>query len=81
MVERIGQWAQMVKPMLETNPPQPVPPLPDLDEQAEAQALVNALGSDKGSRDFRVVAECCPGHDCRSEGTRVQAKRSDGGRL
>jgi hypothetical protein len=47
MVERIGQWTQMVKPMLDTNPPQPVRALPDLDEQAEAQALVNAFGSDE----------------------------------
>jgi hypothetical protein len=47
MAERIGQWAQMVKPMLDTIPPQPERPLPNLDEQAEAQALVNAFGSDE----------------------------------
>lgn len=46
LVERIGQWANMVKPMWDTIPPQPVRPLPDLDEQAEAEAVVNAFGSD-----------------------------------
>jgi hypothetical protein len=47
MVERMGQWAQMVKPIMDTNPPRPDRPLPDLDEQAEAEAVVNAFGSDE----------------------------------
>lgn len=46
MAERVGQWAQMVKPMMDTVPPQPVRPLPGLDEQAEVEAVVNAFGSD-----------------------------------
>lgn len=45
MVERTGQWAQMVKPIMDTIPPQPVRPLPELDEQAEVEAFVNAFGS------------------------------------
>ncbi|HEX6758636.1 MAG TPA: hypothetical protein VF086_09550 [Propionibacteriaceae bacterium] len=53
VVERIGQWAQMVKPMLDTNPPQEVRPMPDLDEQAEAMALVNAFGSDEIRQSFK----------------------------
>jgi hypothetical protein len=53
VVERSGQWAQMVKPMLDSDPPQPVRPLPDLDEQAEAMALVNAFGSDEIRQSFK----------------------------
>ncbi|MGO9552327.1 hypothetical protein [Mycobacterium sp.] len=45
MAERTGQWAQMVYPMIDTNPPQPVPPLPSLAEQAHTEALVRAFGS------------------------------------
>ncbi|HTX93863.1 MAG TPA: hypothetical protein VME67_02880 [Mycobacterium sp.] len=45
MAERAGQWAQLVLPMMDTNPPQPVPPLPSLDEQAHAEAFVRAFGS------------------------------------
>jgi hypothetical protein len=52
VVERGGQWAQIVKPMIDTIPPRAVRPLPDLDEQAEAQALINAYGSDDVRRDF-----------------------------
>jgi len=39
----MGQWAQMVKPMLDSDPPQPVRAMPGLDGQAEAMPLVNAL--------------------------------------
>jgi hypothetical protein len=28
LVERVGQWAQMVMPLMDTDPPQPVRPLP-----------------------------------------------------
>ncbi|MET9303559.1 hypothetical protein ABZX66_30030 [Micromonospora aurantiaca] len=45
MVERVGQWASMVRPMLDTNPPRPVPPLPELSEQARSNALVGAYAS------------------------------------
>jgi hypothetical protein len=46
MAERAGQWAQMVLPMIDTNPPQPVPAeLPSLEEQAHTVALVQAFGS------------------------------------
>lgn len=34
MAERVGMWAQAVRPLMDTDPPQPVPPLPDLAEQA-----------------------------------------------
>jgi hypothetical protein len=46
MAERMGQWAHLVAPMIEFNPPQPIPPLPDLAEQAEVAAVVKAYGSD-----------------------------------
>jgi hypothetical protein len=55
MVERAGQWAQMVNPMRETDPPQPVPP--GLDEQAEAEALVDAFGSDEARKAFESWRE------------------------
>ncbi|WP_152547093.1 hypothetical protein [Amycolatopsis orientalis] len=50
MVERCGAWAQSVKPMLDTDPPQPVPPLPEIDAQTEVEAIVSAFGS-KEARD------------------------------
>jgi hypothetical protein len=37
-VEKMGQWAQLVRPMLDIGIT--VPPLPDLDQQARVQALV-----------------------------------------
>jgi hypothetical protein len=45
MAERTGAWAQSVKPLMDTDPPQPVPPLPEIDAQAEVEAIVNAFGS------------------------------------
>lgn len=57
MVERTGQWAQMVKPIMDTIPPQPLRPLPELDEQAEVEAFVNAFGSD----DVRAALEAWRG--------------------
>jgi hypothetical protein len=45
MAERVGQWAQAVRPMMDTSPAQPVPPLPDLAEQATVEARVGAFGS------------------------------------
>ena len=38
-------WAQAVRPLMDTDPPQPVPPLPDLAEQATVEARVGAFGS------------------------------------
>jgi hypothetical protein len=54
VVETMGQWAQMVKPMLDSDPPQPVGAMPGLDEQAEAMTLVNAFGSDKIRQSFKT---------------------------
>jgi hypothetical protein len=45
MAERVGQWAQAIRPMTDTTPSQPVPPLPDLAEQATVEARVGAFGS------------------------------------
>jgi hypothetical protein len=45
MAERVGQWAQAVRPTMDTSPAQLVPPLPDLAEQATAEARVGAFGS------------------------------------
>ena len=50
MAERTGQWAQSVRPMMDTIPPQPVPPLPELSEQARVEALVGAFGSNEVRR-------------------------------
>lgn len=47
IAERAGQWAQSVLPMMDTNPPQTVPSLPSVEEQAHAEALVKAFGSDE----------------------------------
>jgi hypothetical protein len=43
MAERVGMWAQMVRPIVDTIPPQPVPQMPDLDVQGRVNALVGAL--------------------------------------
>ena len=45
MAERAGHWAQMVLPVVDTNPPQPDPDLPSVNEQAHTEALVKAFGS------------------------------------
>ncbi|MFI5583753.1 hypothetical protein ACIA5G_01860 [Amycolatopsis sp. NPDC051758] len=45
MAERSGAWAQSVKPMMDTDPPQPVPPLPEIEAQTEVEATVSAFGS------------------------------------
>ena len=47
MAERVGHWAQSAYPFFDTNPPQPVPSLPSLEQQARTEALVRAFGSDK----------------------------------
>lgn len=47
MVEASGTWAQTVKPMIDTEPPGWVPPLPELQTQHEAESLMNAYGSDE----------------------------------
>lgn len=54
MAERIGQWAHMVKPMLDTIPPRAVRPLPELDAQAEVEAEVRAYGSDEVREAFEA---------------------------
>lgn len=50
MTERGGHWAHSAYPIVDTNPPREVPPLPSLDEQAHVKALLSAFGS-------RVVAD------------------------
>lgn len=45
MAERVGQWVSMVRPMLDTDPPRPTPPLPELLEQARSNALISAYAS------------------------------------
>jgi hypothetical protein len=48
MAEQAGQWGQMVYPLMDTNPPKPVPiELPSLEEQVRTVALVRAFGSDE----------------------------------
>ena len=47
VAERVGHWAQLAWPVLDSDPPRPVPELPPLAEQAHTEALVRAFGSDK----------------------------------
>lgn len=44
MTERIGAWAQMIKPMMDTDPPRPVSEPPGLDTQTEVEAVISAFG-------------------------------------
>lgn len=45
MVEKVGHWAQNIRPVTDTDPPQPPPPLPDLDSQVGTWSRVNAYGT------------------------------------
>jgi len=46
VAEKIGNWAALVRPALDSMPPRDPPPLPDVDIQIRVTALVNAYGSD-----------------------------------
>ena len=54
LVGRVGQWAQTVEPMWDCDPAQPVRPLPELDEQAETEAVISAYGSDEVFQAFEA---------------------------
>lgn len=43
--ERVGHWAQLVYPFVDTNPPQQPPVLPSLEDQAKTAAVIHAFGS------------------------------------
>lgn len=43
--ERVGNWVNVIYPLVDTVPPRPEPVLPTLDEQATTAALVHAFGS------------------------------------
>jgi hypothetical protein len=45
IVNRTAHFADMVRPIVDTNPPAPNPPLPHVDEQMRAESLVMAFGS------------------------------------
>ena len=45
MTERVGNWAQMIYPMVQTGP-LPETPLPSLEVQADTAALLSAFGTD-----------------------------------
>jgi predicted small integral membrane protein len=47
VIERAGNWAGLVCPVMDTNPPRPLPDLPSIDEQVRVRALVTAYGSVK----------------------------------
>jgi len=47
MTETAGHWGQISYPLFDSNPPAPVPPLPTLEAQAHAEALVKAFGSEE----------------------------------
>jgi len=46
MTEKVSAWAQLVAPIVDTDPPREVPPLPTIEEQARAQANVSSFGSE-----------------------------------
>ena len=54
LAEHVGHWAQMVEPVWDFDPPQPVRSLPELVEQAEAEAVVSAYGSDEVLKAFEA---------------------------
>lgn len=45
IVNRIAAYADLIRPVIDTTPPRTPPPLPTLDEQARAEALVMAFGT------------------------------------
>lgn len=45
IAEGTGQWAQLVRPAFDSDPPRVPPPLPELEQQAKAQVLLLAFGS------------------------------------
>ncbi|ROO60350.1 hypothetical protein EDC02_2213 [Micromonospora sp. Llam0] len=46
VVEGVGYWSAALYPMMDTDPPQELPPLPSLEKQVRVQALVTAYGSE-----------------------------------
>jgi hypothetical protein len=46
VVGGVGYWSSSLYPMIDTDPPRELPPLPPLEKQLRAQALVSAYGSD-----------------------------------
>jgi hypothetical protein len=45
IVNRSSAYADSVRPFIDTRPPAPIPPIPSLEEQSRAEALVMAYGS------------------------------------
>lgn len=56
MRERTGHWAQISYPLWDANPPQRVPDLPSLEEQAHAEALVSVFSSSMTNAQKRSTA-------------------------
>jgi hypothetical protein len=54
---RVGAWAQSVRPILDTNPPAVPPPLPSVEEQMRAEALLLAFGSKAARHVFELWRE------------------------
>lgn len=47
MIEQAGHWADRLYPLMDTDPPRPLPEMPSVDEQIRVRALVDAYGSDE----------------------------------
>lgn len=72
MTERVGQWAQIVYPFLQTGP-LPETPMPPLEVQADTAALLAAFGTEEVREkteawravvnEMRVLAELVPRED------------------
>lgn len=45
VMHMVGEWAQRLRPVIETDPPPPMPPLPSPEEQMRVWALLDANGS------------------------------------
>jgi hypothetical protein len=58
MAERAGHWADRLYPVMETDPPQPLPELPSPDEQVRVRPLVSAYGSAEVKQLFDEFIEC-----------------------
>lgn len=45
VAEQTGNWAQSVQPLIQTDPPQDLPPLPELEPQVASRSRLLAFGS------------------------------------
>jgi hypothetical protein len=61
MIGRAGHWAIRVYPLMDYDPPQPMPDLPSPDDQARVRALISAYGSAEVKRLFEEFGDLIHG--------------------